>query len=109
MRRQKVCCRLPAESGIPVRQPVLYIEFKSVRIKARERRKYAGDCCYDRNYIISIRLKEFANEFQFGEGDLVITNEYIYQPYFGALNLKCDVLYQERYGKGELMTRWWKQ
>ena len=47
------------------------------------------------------KVKEFANEFSIGEGDLVITNEYIYQPYFGALNLKCDVLYQERYGKGE--------
>ena len=47
------------------------------------------------------KVKEFANEFLIGEGDLVITNEYIYQPYFGALNLKCDVLYQERYGKGE--------
>ncbi len=47
------------------------------------------------------KVKEFANEFSIGEGDLVITNKYIYQPYFGALNLKCDVLYQERYGKGE--------
>ena len=47
------------------------------------------------------KVKEFANEFSIGEGDLVITNEYIYQPYFGALNLKCDLLYQERYGKGE--------
>lgn len=45
--------------------------------------------------------KAFAEEFQIGEGDLVITNEYIYQPYFGALNLKCDVIYQEKYGAGE--------
>ncbi len=46
-------------------------------------------------------VSQFAEEFAIGEGDLVITNEYIYQPYFGAMDLKCDVLYQERYGKGE--------
>ena len=46
-------------------------------------------------------VSRFAEEFAIGEGDLVITNEYIYQPYFGAMDLKCDVLYQERYGKGE--------
>jgi 4-hydroxybutyrate dehydrogenase len=45
--------------------------------------------------------KEFAEDFQIGEGDLVITNEYIYAPFFGELNLKCDVLYQEKYGAGE--------
>lgn len=46
-------------------------------------------------------VRQFAEEFSLGEGDLVITNEYIYQPYLGEMNLKCDVLYQERYGKGE--------
>ena len=45
--------------------------------------------------------EEFAAEFKIGEGDLVITNEYIYQPFFGKLNLGCDVLYQEKYGVGE--------
>ena len=45
--------------------------------------------------------KEFAEEFKIGEGDLVITNEYIYQPFFGEMNLKCDVIYQEKYGAGE--------
>lgn len=45
--------------------------------------------------------KEFAEAFNLGKGDLVITNEYIYQPYFGALNLECDVIYQEKYGSGE--------
>ena len=38
---------------------------------------------------------EFTEEFQIGEGDLVITNEYIYQPFFGELDLKCDTLFQE--------------
>ena len=45
--------------------------------------------------------EEFAAEFKIGAGDLVITNEYIYQPFFGKLNLGCDVLYQEKYGAGE--------
>ena len=45
--------------------------------------------------------KEFAEEFQIGEGDLVITNEYIYQPFFGNLGLKCDTIFQEKYGAGE--------
>lgn len=45
--------------------------------------------------------REFAEEFHLGTGDLVITNQYIYQPYFGDLNLGCDVIYQEKYGLGE--------
>ena len=45
--------------------------------------------------------KEFAKEFAIGEGDLVLTNAYIYEPYFGSLNLDCDVIYQEKYGTGE--------
>lgn len=45
--------------------------------------------------------KEFAAEFDIGAGDLVLTNEYIYAPYFGELNLECDVIFQEKYGVGE--------
>ncbi len=45
--------------------------------------------------------KTFAEEFQIGQDDLVITNEYIYQPYFGGLSLECEVIFQERYGAGE--------
>lgn len=45
--------------------------------------------------------KEFAEEFAIGKGDLVITNEYIYRPYFADLNLDCDVIFQEKYGTGE--------
>ena len=43
----------------------------------------------------------FGEAFEVGEGDLIITNEYIYQPMFGALGIKADVLYQEKYGMGE--------
>lgn len=46
-------------------------------------------------------VSAFAVEFSIGAGDLVVTNEYIYQPYFGNMNLGCDVLFQERYGAGE--------
>ncbi len=45
--------------------------------------------------------KAFAEEFHIGKDDLVITNEYIYQPYFGELNLECEVIFQEKYGAGE--------
>ena len=40
-------------------------------------------------------------EFRLGASDLILTNEYIYQPYFGAMNPECAVLYQEQYGMGE--------
>ena len=45
--------------------------------------------------------KEFAEAFKLGKDDLVITNEYIYKPFFGALNLPCATLFQEKYGAGE--------
>ena len=45
--------------------------------------------------------QQFAKEFKLGKGDLVVTNEYIYEPYFGTQNLGCDVIFQERYGNGE--------
>ena len=45
--------------------------------------------------------KEFVQELQIGEGDLIITNKYIYDPYFSELELTCDVLFQEKYGTGE--------
>lgn len=45
--------------------------------------------------------KEFAAEFNIGAGDLILTNAYIYEPYFGELNLECDVIFQEKYGMGE--------
>ena len=45
--------------------------------------------------------KEFADEFHIEKGDLVITNEYIYEPFFGKMDLECDVIFQEKYGAGE--------
>lgn len=45
--------------------------------------------------------REFAEDFQLCETDLILTNEYIFQPYFGEWKLPCHVLYQEKYGLGE--------
>lgn len=45
--------------------------------------------------------EEFAKNFEIGEKDLIITNQYIFEPYFGELGLKCHTIYQEKYGKGE--------
>lgn len=45
--------------------------------------------------------REFAGEFALSGSDLVLTNEYIYQPYFGGLNLHCHVVFQEKYSMGE--------
>lgn len=44
---------------------------------------------------------EFAEEFKLCDSDLILTNEYIFNPYFGDLNLKCSIIYQESYGMGE--------
>lgn len=44
---------------------------------------------------------EFAKEFKIGKGDLIITNQYIYDPIMKPLGLKCDTLFQEKYGMGE--------
>lgn len=46
-------------------------------------------------------FKEFNDEFKIGERDLLVTNEWMYTPYVAPLNLKTNVFYQEKYGKGE--------
>ncbi|MFA5638320.1 MAG: 4-hydroxybutyrate dehydrogenase [Anaerovoracaceae bacterium] len=46
-------------------------------------------------------FKEFHDEFKLGERDLLVTNEWMYTPYVAPLNLKVNVLFQEKYGKGE--------
>nr|WP_122012954.1 4-hydroxybutyrate dehydrogenase [Maliibacterium massiliense] len=43
----------------------------------------------------------FAKEFHLGAGDLLFTNAFLYAPYMQPLDLGCDVLFQEQYGKGE--------
>lgn len=46
-------------------------------------------------------LCTFFEEWQVGEGDLVITNEYLLTPALEGKACPCDALYQEQYGKGE--------
>lgn len=44
---------------------------------------------------------EFATANELGEKDLILTNEYIYEPYMAKYNLKCGVCFQEKFGGGE--------
>lgn len=44
---------------------------------------------------------EFAKEFNIGEKDVIVTNEFIYDPFMKPLGLKANVLFQEKYGLGE--------
>lgn len=46
-------------------------------------------------------VKEFAEFFNIGEGDFVLTNEFLYTPFMKPLNLQADFMFQEKYGVGE--------
>ena len=45
--------------------------------------------------------EEFVKEFAINENDLILSNEYIYRPNFERFDLPCQVIFQEKYGKGE--------
>ena len=47
------------------------------------------------------KVSEFHDEFQIGERDLLVTNEWIYTPYVAPLGIKTNVIYQEQFGAGE--------
>ena len=42
-----------------------------------------------------------AEEFKLGERDVVLTNEFIYTPFMKELGLKCQFVFQEKWGAGE--------
>ncbi|MBU5438096.1 4-hydroxybutyrate dehydrogenase [Tissierella sp. MSJ-40] len=44
---------------------------------------------------------EFNQFFSINDKDLILTNEFIYKPFMGSLNLPAHVIYQEKYGLGE--------
>lgn len=44
---------------------------------------------------------EFAKEFQIGADDVVVTNEFIYEPFMKPLGLRSRFIFQEKYGVGE--------
>ncbi|SCP97986.1 iron-containing alcohol dehydrogenase [Anaerobium acetethylicum] len=46
-------------------------------------------------------FEKFITDYSIGEGDLIITNEYVLASHIVNTKLTCDVLYQERYGSGE--------
>lgn len=46
-------------------------------------------------------FKAFAEAFALGERDLVITNEFLYEPFMKACSLPCHFVMQEHYGMGE--------
>ena len=41
----------------------------------------------------------FAKEINLGPTDLILTNEYIYEPTIAALNLGCHTCFQEKFGR----------
>lgn len=45
--------------------------------------------------------KAFINEFDIGKGDLILTNKFIFNPFFGELDIQADAIFQEQYGTGE--------
>ena len=45
--------------------------------------------------------QELANTYNLGPQDLLFTNDFLFDPYFAPLDLKCPVLFQEKYGLGE--------
>lgn len=46
-------------------------------------------------------FQEFADETELKETDLILTNEFIYDPFIKPCRVKCQVLFQEKYGAGE--------
>lgn len=46
-------------------------------------------------------FSEFAKEFSLGGDDLILTNEFIYNPIMANENLNCHYIFQEKYGAGE--------
>ena len=46
-------------------------------------------------------FKEFNDEFKLGKGDILVTNQWMYDPYVKPLGIDVPVIYQEKYGAGE--------
>ncbi len=43
----------------------------------------------------------FSQALELGEKDLIITNQFIFDPFIKPLDLPCSVIFQEQYGSGE--------
>lgn len=46
-------------------------------------------------------FSEFSKEFSIGQGDLILTRQSVYDPFIKSLDLKCDVILQNKYGSSE--------
>lgn len=46
-------------------------------------------------------FSDFASDFKIESTDLIITNQFIYDPIIKESNANCNVIFQERYGNGE--------
>jgi len=46
-------------------------------------------------------FSDFAKEFNLGKKDLIITNEFLFEPFMKPLNLQSCFIMQEKYGLGE--------
>lgn len=46
-------------------------------------------------------FKEFNEAFGLGKGDILVTNQWMYDPYVKPLGIDMPVIFQEKYGKGE--------
>ncbi len=45
--------------------------------------------------------EQFCRALEIGPGDLILTNEFLYRPFFGGRELGAQVIFQEKYGGGE--------
>ncbi len=46
-------------------------------------------------------FKEFNDQFQLGQGDILVTNQHLYDRYVNPVNPDIPVIFREAYGKGE--------
>ena len=46
-------------------------------------------------------FKDFNEEFKLGKGDILVTNQWMYDPYVKPLGIDIPVVFQEKYGAGE--------
>ncbi len=46
-------------------------------------------------------FKEFADEFKIGKNDLVLTHEFLYEPFMKPLGIESNYIFQEKFGVGE--------
>lgn len=77
------------------------ISIHMVRQKQKERERIVQQIILKPALYKFHTAKEFTEAFGLNADDLVLTNEYIYTPYFGGMNLPVHTIFQEKYGTGE--------